>query len=79
MRKKNHSANLERISIIIIIIIGRVRILAKSPLCLSACKYVCSHVSARLPLDNFYVKFDIGDFYENISGKLNFITKLDKT
>jgi len=40
--------------------------------------YGCPHNSARLPLDNFYVKFDIGDFYENMSRRLNFITKLDK-
>jgi hypothetical protein len=40
--------------------------------------YVCPHVSARLPLDNFYLKFGIGVFYENMSKNLNFVTKLDK-
>jgi len=35
----------------------------------SIAMYVCLYVSARLPLDGMSVKFDIGDFYENLSRK----------
>ena len=28
--------------------------------------YFCPHVPARLPLDFFFVKFGIDDFYENM-------------
>jgi hypothetical protein len=32
----------------------------------ASCLSIWPHVSALLPLDGFFAKFDIGDFYENL-------------